>query len=95
MKKRKIIALVCGIMIIVSKFTLGIQCRSRITDNYNPFLQKKVKSNSRNGIGIEIPQFAFLENDPYLHVPNDFKIARVVPLYKKRDCNYEGNYRPV
>ena len=28
-------------------------------------------------------------------VPSDFKTARVVPLYKKGDCNYEGNYRPV
>ena len=28
-------------------------------------------------------------------VPNDFKTARVVPLYKKGDCNSEGNYRPV
>jgi hypothetical protein len=28
-------------------------------------------------------------------VPNDLKTARVVPLYKKGDCNYEGNYRPV
>jgi len=28
-------------------------------------------------------------------VPRDFKTARVVPLYKKGDCNYEGNYRPV
>ena len=28
-------------------------------------------------------------------VPSDFKKARVVPLYKKRDCNFEGNYRPV
>ena len=28
-------------------------------------------------------------------VPSDFKKARVVPLYKKGDCNYEGNYRPV
>jgi len=28
-------------------------------------------------------------------VPDDFKTARVVPLYKKGDCNYEGNYRPV
>ena len=28
-------------------------------------------------------------------VPIDFKTARVVPLFKKNDCNYEGNYRPV
>ena len=28
-------------------------------------------------------------------VPSDFKTARVVPLYKKGDCIYEGNYRPV
>ena len=28
-------------------------------------------------------------------VPADFKTARVVPLYKKGDCNSEGNYRPV
>lgn len=28
-------------------------------------------------------------------VPNEFKTARVVPLYKKGDCNSEGNYRPV
>ena len=28
-------------------------------------------------------------------VPDDFKLARVVPLYKKGNCNYEGNYRPV
>lgn len=28
-------------------------------------------------------------------VPDDFKIARVVPLYKKGDKNMEGNYRPV
>jgi hypothetical protein len=29
------------------------------------------------------------------NVPDDFKTARVVPLYKKGDCNQEGNYRPV
>ena len=28
-------------------------------------------------------------------VPSDFKTARVVPLYKKGDCNYVQNYRPV
>ena len=28
-------------------------------------------------------------------VPNDFKIARVVPLFKKGNRNNEGNYRPV
>lgn len=28
-------------------------------------------------------------------VPKEFKTARVVPLYKKDDCNQEGNYRPV
>ena len=28
-------------------------------------------------------------------VPTEFKTAKVVPLYKKGDCNYEGNYRPV
>ena len=28
-------------------------------------------------------------------VPSDFKTARVVPLFKKGDCSYEGNYRPV
>ena len=28
-------------------------------------------------------------------VPDDFKTARIVPLYKKGDCNFEGNYRPV
>lgn len=28
-------------------------------------------------------------------VPDDIKTARVVPLYKKGDRNYEGNYRPV
>ena len=28
-------------------------------------------------------------------VPDDFKIAKVVPLYKKGDKNSEGNYRPV
>ena len=28
-------------------------------------------------------------------VPSDFKTARVVPLYKTGDCNYERNYRPV
>lgn len=28
-------------------------------------------------------------------VPNDFKLARVVPLYKKGDKKFEGNYRPV
>ena len=28
-------------------------------------------------------------------VPNDFKSARVVPLFKKGNCNQEGNYRPV
>ena len=28
-------------------------------------------------------------------VPIDFKTARVVPLFKKGDCNFEGNYRPV
>ena len=31
----------------------------------------------------------------YIHFPNEMKKARVVPLYKKGDCNYEGNYRPV
>ena len=29
------------------------------------------------------------------YVPRDFKVARVVPLYKKGDKNFEGNYRPV
>ena len=28
-------------------------------------------------------------------IPSDFKTARVVPLFKKGDCSYEGNYRPV
>ena len=28
-------------------------------------------------------------------VPEDFKVARVVPLYKKGDRNYVGNFRPV
>ena len=28
-------------------------------------------------------------------VPDEFKTARVVPLYKKDDRNQEGNYRPV
>ena len=28
-------------------------------------------------------------------VPNELKVARVVPLYKKGDSNFEGNYRPV
>ena len=28
-------------------------------------------------------------------VPQDFKKARVVPLFKKGDRNYERNYRPV
>jgi len=28
-------------------------------------------------------------------VPQDLKVARVVPLYKKGDKNFEGNYRPV
>ena len=28
-------------------------------------------------------------------VPSEFKVARVVPLYKKGCRNYEGNYRPV
>ena len=28
-------------------------------------------------------------------VSDDFKIARAVPLYKKGNYNYEGNYRPV
>ena len=28
-------------------------------------------------------------------VPDDFKTARVVPLFKKGDCNLESNYRPV
>ena len=28
-------------------------------------------------------------------VPDDFKSAWVVPLYKKGDSNYKGNYRPV
>lgn len=28
-------------------------------------------------------------------VPDDFKVAKVIPLYKKGDKNYEGNYRPV
>ena len=28
-------------------------------------------------------------------VPDDFKLARVLPIYKKGNRNYEGNYRPV
>ena len=28
-------------------------------------------------------------------VPDDFKMARVLPIYKKGNRNYEGNYRPV
>ena len=28
-------------------------------------------------------------------LPEDFKVARVVPLYKKGDRNYVGNFRPV
>ena len=28
-------------------------------------------------------------------VPSDFKMARVVPFFKKGDRNKEGNYRPV
>ena len=28
-------------------------------------------------------------------IPSDFNVARVVPLYKKGDRNYEGNYRHV
>ena len=28
-------------------------------------------------------------------VPIDFNTARVVPLFKKGDRNFEGNYRPV
>ncbi len=28
-------------------------------------------------------------------VPDDFKTARVVPLFKKGNSNFEGNYRPV
>ena len=28
-------------------------------------------------------------------VPDDFKLARVLPIYKKGNINYEGNYRPV
>ena len=27
--------------------------------------------------------------------PDDFKLARVLPIYKKGNRNYEGNYRPV
>ena len=28
-------------------------------------------------------------------VPDDFKLARVLPIYKKGNRNDEGNYRPV
>ena len=28
-------------------------------------------------------------------VPDDFKLARVLPIYKNGNRNYEGNYRPV
>lgn len=28
-------------------------------------------------------------------VPSDFKVAKVIPLYKKGEKSYEGNFRPV